>query len=244
MRTFIGFDLYTFRARVAPMFIVLLPLGIAGSALWNGSLLEALGAVVLPPAVLATLVAELGRDLGKRKEPRLWAGWGGPPTTQLLRHWNAHVNPIVREHRHALLRRLDLGVALPSPEQEIEDPDSADRAYEACVRILIGRTRHDRLLLKENTSYGFRRNLWGLKPAGLTCTIGAFAIVGWNLWNHYRAGTDYPAKLIVSAAVLVGLLVCWIFVIRPAWVRIPADACAERLFEAAERLERDRAPAQ
>jgi len=80
-------DAYTVRARFAPALLVMFPIGLAiiawfpaqfigwgllvGAAFWSGSTL---------------LLAELGRDLGKQKQPTLYGLWGGAPTTQLLRH--------------------------------------------------------------------------------------------------------------------------------------------------------------
>src|SRR2546423_5850837 len=103
-----SFDIYTWRARVTPVFLVLLPLTIA-SAVWlpDFVLIGRLAGIVLIPFGIAMLMAQIGRDLGKRRQPRLWQQWGGAPTTQLLRHRNTKANPILRQRYHKKLRELE-----------------------------------------------------------------------------------------------------------------------------------------
>src|SRR5262249_21368552 len=88
-------------------------------------------------------------------------------------------------HRHL----VELGVVdrLPSEEEEREDPNEADNEYLTCANWL----RQKALELKskspfdvvhsENISYGYRRNILGIKPYGLlivcfglVVTIAAF----------------------------------------------------------------------
>src|SRR3989442_4065228 len=84
------FDAYTLRARILPTLIVGLPIGLAAlawfpkSASWWGPIS---GLVVGAGGV--ALLAQVGRDWGKRKQPRLFESWGGEPTTRLLRHRDA-----------------------------------------------------------------------------------------------------------------------------------------------------------
>lgn len=81
------FDTYTLRARVQPALIGVLPAGFLMFALLPEhpffvtaffSLLGAAGGTAI--------VAQVGRDPGKKKEKALWDSWGGPPTTRFLRH--------------------------------------------------------------------------------------------------------------------------------------------------------------
>ena len=70
---------------------------------------------------------------------------------------------------HKKLSELLNGTAIPTPQDEKRDPERADQVYDACVSCLIERTRDKtrfRLLFEENCNYGFRRNLWGMKPLG------------------------------------------------------------------------------
>lgn len=235
------FDSYTWRARVLPVFIVLLPVGI-GTAIWlpNLLLVERLVGALAAPFGLAMLLSQIGRDRGYRKQPALWNRWGGAPTTQLLRHRTVGSNPILLKRYHDKLRLLQPDLNIPSAEDETRDPDQADHVYAACVKFLISRTR-DRsrfaLLYKENVNYGFRRNLWGLKPFGLAlsflCLIAAIA----RFWFVRRIPSEVNGELIFSAVLSLVLIMFWTLWVTASWVRIPATAYAERLLECCEQLD-------
>ena len=75
-------DVYSFRARFIPALISVLPVAItvvtfyADAMSWWTPLwatITAFGGTFL--------VSEIGRDSGKKKEPRLYQEWGGKPTT-------------------------------------------------------------------------------------------------------------------------------------------------------------------
>ncbi|MBA4105113.1 MAG: hypothetical protein C0485_05090 [Pirellula sp.] len=107
------------------------------------------------------LAAQLGRDLGKQKEPELWLAWGGKPTTQLMRHRDRQLDAITKQRYHNKIAHL-IPITIPTPDVEMAEPGIADDTYDSCVIWLISRTRSTSnypLLFKENVNYGFRRNL-------------------------------------------------------------------------------------
>jgi hypothetical protein len=223
------------------VFLVLLPAALAGSLLVPDvpTLPRVVGSLALP-AIAAWFFSQIGRDMGYRRQASLWSRWGGSPTVQLLRHRNASTNPEIRRRYHERLRVLEPSLLLPTKEQELGDPLAADHAYDAAARFLIAQTR-DRtrfpLIFKENTNYGFRRNLWGMKPVGLP--IALLATAGCLALQFLLPAT--PATPTtgwwVATGVTVTLALFWIFWITPSWVRIPAQAYAERLLEACDQLE-------
>ena len=155
------FDGYTLQARLMPTYVVLLPLAI-GLQVWlpEGAILERLGTILVAPAPLAILLAQLGRDRGYRLQKQLWTGWGGAMTTQMLRHRRTDGNPVMRQSYHACIERLFPDLNIPTSEEENATPQAADRVYEAATKKLIAATRdRDRfpLIYKENVSYAFRR---------------------------------------------------------------------------------------
>jgi len=232
-----GVDFYKLYARVLPVYIVLLPGGIAAKFwLANSSILGSVVALIGGPLCLAFLAAEMGRDAGHRKQRDLWERWGGSPSVQRLRHRNAEVNPVVRTRLHRKLLKLVPDVTLPTAAEESADPLAADHAYDACVQVLIARTRDTRrfrLLYKENVSYGFRRNLWGLKPVGLMLAVLGTVATSLFAWRALpNLAPDIPAALITHA----GLILFWLVIVTREWVRVPADAYASRLFEACDEL--------
>lgn len=241
MANTLKFDSYTWKARVLPVFVVLLPVGLVAS-LWfpNFVFVERLVGALAAPFGLAMLLSQIGRDFGYRKQPVLWTRWGGPPTTQQLRHRTENSNPVLLKRYHDRLSLLRPDLSLPSTAEETHDPAQADHVYAACVQFLISQTR-DRtqfpLLFKENVNYGFRRNLWGLKPFGITLTSACLIASILHAWLLRGSAADLSGELLVSVAVSFVLVLFWTLWVTQNWVRIPAEAYAARLLECCEQLE-------
>src|SRR6267142_2503536 len=165
-------DAYSTQARLMPSLIVVMPVGIVIVAVFPPKLLlesVALGIVVNVGLAFAALFSELARDAGKRKQDKLWKDWGGASSIRLLRHRDKSISPETRIRYHAKLEKL-LSLKMPTVEDEKASPSGADKIYKTCGDYLLEKTRDAKkfaLILRENTSYGFRRNLWGMKPAGI-----------------------------------------------------------------------------
>lgn len=189
---------------------------------------------------LTSLLEQFGRDQGKNKEPQLWASWDGAPTTQMLRHRDTKMcNPTMRKRYHEKLRKLVPNMHLPTPEEEARDPAGADNVYEAYTRYLINQTRDTEkfpLIFEENINYGFRRNLWGMRPAGIAIALLGIAVA---LCATYLAWVRNDLLWLVAMGttlINICLAVWWVVRITVAWVFIPAKAYAERLLEACDSL--------
>src|SRR2546425_593492 len=100
------FDAYTMKARVYPALLVLLPLFLSTLA-WAPTAQKGLGSVVsiVVTCGAAYLLSELGRDPGRNREARLFALWGGKPTTLALRH-RGNPNPVLRARQHQQIRAV------------------------------------------------------------------------------------------------------------------------------------------
>ncbi len=129
---------------------------------------------------------------------------------------------------------------MPTAEAEAADPRAADEIYEAWCTVLRDRTRDRKqfnLIFTENCSYGFRRNLWGMKSVGIGLALVGLAGVALIPWIDPSArAAPRVGTVIVTGGINALLLLGWLFVITPAWVRTPADEYAQRLLEACERL--------
>lgn len=230
---------YVRRARLQPAMIVALPLALATLA-WSPT--GVVGWSILWSLFVwsggTALMAQIARDRGKRKEPELFRSWGGKPTTLLLRHRDAG-KKIVLQRRHQKLQLLVSDVRIPTAEEECTDPDKADDIYDACTAFLLEKTRNSEefpLVFEEICNYGFRRNLWGMKPLGIATSFMGLAAIATLFIVNYR-GRIMPAPIAqVCAAINLVLLVGWLVWFTPAWVRIPAEAYAERLLAACETL--------
>lgn len=235
-------DTYSFQARFVPMLVVVLPAAVLlGSGLITTTRLGiALGAIL---TVASALFSQLGRDRGKQLEAGLWDSWGGAPTLQRLRFAD-RTNSGEVDRLHTRISNV-LGAPLPTAEAEATDPVSADRRYSEATRRLIARTTdHNRfpLVYAENTNYGMRRNLLGLRSpgiviAGLTAVAGLGLVLFAGGHLEQRTGRYVPAL-----GVAIVELVFWIAIVSPNWVRVAADAYADRLMESVELLLQDAAP--
>jgi len=233
-------DSYTLQARLCPALLVGLPVGLAIIA-WFPAQFVGWGLLVsvTTSSGFSVLLAQLTRDAGKQKEPYLFQQWGGTPTTQLLRHRDAGLDPHTKARYHAKLERLLPDAPAPSTRKESANPEAADQTYSSWVKYLLEKTRDPKqfpLIVQENVSYGFRRNLWGWKVLGLLLSVGSLIVCVWAAirhWNH----ESLPAAAIVASFLDVFLIVAWIFLIRPTWIRRAAFAYAAQLLAACEGLE-------
>jgi hypothetical protein len=75
--------------------------------------------------------------------------------------------------RYLKFLAAQIGEEVPTPEDEVVNPNSCDRFYSRCCLWLRENTR-DReafgILFEENMNYGFRRNMLGLKSAAFVVT--------------------------------------------------------------------------
>ena len=239
----LGLDRYGLQARLAPAVIVLLPVGALLGVWLHVQSFSALPSMVLAIAAtygIATLLVQLGRDLGKQKEPALYCRWGGKPSTVHLRHRARAFTPLSLARYHRRLGELMREIRLPSPEEERADPATADAVYESCGDYLRAKTQDTskyQRLFGDNINFGFRRNLWAMKPIALVlatlCLTASFLALGLAL----REGKPLPSGWLVSALIDLVLLACWLAIIQPDWVRLPADEYARQLIACCEELE-------
>lgn len=229
------FDHYSFRARLQPALLTLLPAAI-GIFAWAGVGVKGLSLLwtFFGTAGGTYFLAILARYFGVRIETDLWRSWGGAPTTQLLRH-SGPANPVMRERWHKSLSKL-LGRPLPTSKEEAADPAGADDIYSAAVKLQIGKTRDTkkfRLLYNENVNYGFCRNLYAMRVTGIiVAALGFIASCAAGVWLLHISDPQIRPWVCVAASTM--FLILWIFVVKSDWVRIPAFAYAERLFESTE----------
>jgi hypothetical protein len=226
-------DEYNRRARLRPALLAALPistaavvLGITKAEWWS----SVAGLVVA--SGFWGLVSQIGRHLGKKREAELWNSWGGAPTTILLRHRD-NPNPVRVVELHKRLSAIT-GMTFPTPEQEAEDPQTADNIYETATDQLRRATRAKEqfpLVFEENCNYGFRRNVLGLRSWAIGICLAAAIALG-ALFIPDNDVVKSARGVLVALAVLdlVGA-VAWWRLINADWVKQPAFAYAQRLLE-------------
>lgn len=236
----IGMDQYDRRARLMPALLLILPAALAVVALtpddvlgWGG------GIALIAQAGGSFLLAQMVGDIGKRKEPKLFESFGGRPTEMLLSYQYAP-NKVVLADRHKKLAKLFSKIKIPTADAERENLKAAFETYTACCDKLRSLVRADKDRFpdvhRENIHYGFRRNLWALKPAGIIITAVALVIGGAEIYG--AVSEHLPVSLVLPVIVGVDalLLVWWIFFITKSWVKRAAILYAERLMEALDAL--------
>ena len=235
-----NFDEYTRRARYLPMLIVLMPCALP--AIVFAARFSTFASALVGPLIALGLpywLAQAGRDLGKRKEPELYALWGGKPSTVKLRYRDNTINSHTKARYHANGRTLMPTISFPTPIEETTDPLAADSIYEALGDILRERTRDTkkyRLVFEELMNYGFRRNLWGWKPLGIALSSTVLVVLsGLMIWDAHTGRTS-AALSVATTLVNAGILAFWLLWANPAWVKIGADAYADRLLETSDNL--------
>lgn len=235
----IGMDQYDRRARLMPALLVILPATLAVVALapdavlgWGG------GIALILQAGGSFLLAQFVGDIGKRKEPKLFESFGGRPTERLLSHQHAP-NKVILADRHKKLGKLFPKIKIPTAADELRDPEGALEIYTACCDKLRGLVRAQKEKFadvhRENIHYGFRRNLWALKPAGIAVTLVALVSVGPEIYGSVSAHQSISLVQPVVAAIDGLLLFSWILITK-SWVKRAAVLYSERFMEALDAL--------
>lgn len=232
-------DEYVVRARFFPVFLISLPfLVIVIHDLLTGPELHNLALVSFVGVAVITLLAQVGRDRGKKIEPKLFDAWGGKPTTALLRHRDSRMDPETKKRIHASLSKKIDGLRCPTAQAEKKDPTAADQTYDSAVYWLRSNTSDKQKfqrLFSENVDYGFRRNLLGLKPVGLVLYV---VILVYKLYSLHPLTLQKMKSLLSEPTVifiLIGILLLT-FLVRRSWVKNAAEAYAFALINASESL--------
>ena len=206
------FDSYSRQARLQPALFVLFPLFITTAVLARPLYDAALALVGLAATCGAVVyVAHISRSLGRNAENRLYEEWGGKPTTIWLSHQDNNLDPMTTARYHSFLSQSVPNWRAPDTVEECKDFVKASSVYDSAVRWLRESTRDKskfKLLFQENISYGFRRNLYGLKKVGLFVSISCLLV---NVVAKYSKFTDETigsnvvglASLAVCALVLL-----------------------------------------
>lgn len=247
-------DPYERQARLYPALLVLFPTMVSVVALYGRQLLALKGVGALVSAVgLVYLLCDIARSKGKANEKALWVKWGGTPSIQMLRHRDNHFDPVSKQRYQDLLAKK-IKVVFPSRDAELTDPVAADATYSAAGNWLREATRDKKkfgLLFRENVTYGYRRNGFGLRWLGLTvCAVTAGWVLvrlGFKSWAERLAVAATPEAFLSSGEVAalgaaVFMAAIWLFYFSEARVRQAAFAYAERLILACEVLPAGRAP--
>ena len=238
-------DSYTLRARVVPASLVVFPF-VLGLVLSNPSAADTLRvvAVLVLSGGPAYLAASAISDAGRALEKKLYAEWGGKPTTQALRLTpsDPKVTPIWSDtdwiHKNRGKLEQLLGVNLPTREEEADKDkqEQVSNAYDRAVAEARGRTRDQQrfyLLHTANLDFGFRRNTLALKKWGVVAAVTTFVMLGvyWIVEPLPRSLTAWFVQIVATLGV-VAYAYFWFGIVTKGWVKHAAKTYTEQLLEA------------
>jgi hypothetical protein len=228
-------DKYSTKARLYPAFLVLLPAFILSIYyITDFEKYYHYFTALISTGLFTYLLSQLGRDKGKLKEPDLYKSWGGKPTSQILRHTNNYLDETTKRRYHKLLSQKIEEINIPTLKQEQDDIKNADEIYDSCSKYLISKTRDTTkysLLFKENVSYGFRRNLWGMKVWAFSIIIFCFIIHFYFVTSGLKMFSKIDINSIIFYLFLFVWTLFWITIVTKKWIKLTAFAYAERLYE-------------
>lgn len=220
-------DPYEIKARIAPGLIlsvaVLVDVVITAPVLNNIPIFAATGIFSL---ALIYGLGNFARARGAGIQPKLWAAWGGEPSTRFLRLRDPHFGDGLKTSiRNEIARRF--GTRLLPPDEEARNAERADREIVDSfrrVRSYLRQKDPDGLWQKHNIEYGFCRNLLACRASWVVLSLIALAFA---LGNAIRNGQS-----LVNAGSIVGCisLLCAVYV---GWFMLPtatkraAEAYAE-----------------
>ena len=173
-------DPYTLRARLSPALIAAAPVFVAVALLisWNKfSFSNSIATAGLLALLFA--LADFARQRGRAIEPQLFSDMGGKPTVTMLRHTDRITFDMASRARYRAFLGERIGEKPPTEADELADPAAADAFYDRCGAWLRENTRDTKkfnLLFNENITYGYRRNLLGLRRPALALNLFVFAI--------------------------------------------------------------------
>lgn len=199
-------DAYEIQARVFPAMLAVLPVAVLvaqiGMAKKNWIAMIGWGAGL--EVVLSVLVSKVGHALGARLQGRLEKRWGGLPTHAWLRTGDpTHSEQQRKAWWRALLVLTGLDIEKAAAEN---DPVEADRVIADAVMAARNKIKGNKkaaLVQTYNITFGFARNLAGMKWLTLLICVACSGISAWgNLrWGFETSGTVIQLLFLVISAV-------------------------------------------
>lgn len=229
-------DEYDLRARLLPALIVSAPPLAAAVTCIPAATSEWIFLTPLLEVPFVYLLMHMARTEGYKIEDRLFATWGGKPTTAMLRHRDTRIDPMTKERYKTTITEL-AEIKFPAAADESADAAKADAAYGSAIRRLIEFRRGEGfpLVFKENCNYGFARNLLGLKNIGLMLALVSLVAesgVAWFQPDRFAPAGELAILLALAVAAMLA------FYVTPETVRHHAEAYAIALLRTCEpRLE-------
>jgi hypothetical protein len=228
-------DAYDLQARYAPAVFTISPLLIVAlAAIPSLAETKVASGSLAAVAILAFGFVAIGvaRAAGHARQDKLFASWGGMPTTAMLRFRDDRLNPRTKQIYRDRLSHLGPNFPIPDEEEEKRDPIGADVKIGATMDEVRGRAKKKEVktVHRENINYGAARNAFGLKPYGLgTCVLAVITIGVEIALRDSKRPTSFDVVELLAILAIGGT---WVFAFTPKRIRHHPEAYALALFEA------------
>lgn len=239
------YDQYTINARLMPAFLTTLPIVMTFYSRCTDckGVIGTVFALLLFFGVM-TLLSVLMSYLGNNVQNRLIKEWGGLPTTILLRHSDKTIDKYTKDRTHQWVNAKIHNLTLPTPEQERQNPKDADERYISAANFLREATRSKSdypMVYRDNTAYGFCRNLLAVKPFGMAVSTLCIILNAGQLrplWSSNVIGQIGVDDVIALTALVmaVSLFLAFAYFVNIDLVKTRAVRYATSLFETCSRI--------
>lgn len=230
---------YIIRARLFPAVLGVAPaIALLGLNITTDGFAVAQLVATLALGVLFFTFSNIARRFGKSAERRLFASNGGFPTNTFLHRADTRFDNATKDRYRSKLEAL-CGEKAPTEKAEVKDPAAADAYYKRALTWLRENTRKEHgfeILFEENVTYGFWRNLYGIKWPALILNASVVLICGALLYWHSFSPPAVQSMVTIS---LIGAVhaAFFVFGVSKRSVFEASDQYARQLVLALDRLQ-------
>jgi len=242
------FDHYIISARFKPIFFTIVP-AIVTVLAWFSDAKTVLGGLLtflISFGIMAFLSGYVS-NRGNALQDRLYASWGGAPTTIIMRNTDSTLDPITKSRYRKCLASKVNGLVFPEPGANTMEQHDEDKHYKSATNFLREYTRDKKkypAIYRDNIAYGFSRNLLALKTEGLWLSGIALILNAYLVYRLTFAGETIILSIesllkhywLQFSSVLTSfiMIIVYSFVINIGYVRGRAFRYAKSLYEACE----------
>jgi hypothetical protein len=235
------FDAYSVRARLLPAILGMAPALAAILLLipWKefGLYSVATGVAMLG---LVYALSDWARRRGQALEPELYEELGGKPSVTMMYRSDQTLDSVSKD-RYRTFIASQIKTPEPSEITERNDRASANSFYELAGTWLRTQTRDRKkfpILFDENCSYGFRRNLLGVKGAALALNllvvVTCAGVLSRGEWLQFDA--DVHKRILVVLLVTATHALYFLLAVRQRDVSAASRTYARELILSCETL--------
>jgi hypothetical protein len=230
------FDPYSLRARLLPSILGAAP-ALAAVLLrisWRSFELSSIVAV-LGGLALVYALSDWARKEGKKIEPRIYDEMGGKPSVTIMFRSDDTIDQLSKDRYRSFLA-AKINQPEPTTVDETNNPSAVIAFYELAGNWLRDNTRDTKkfpILFNELVTYGFRRNLLGMKWPALLLNLVVVLICGLLLWYRWPAD-NMMARIMVVFAVAAAHALYFLLVVDKESVKVAARTYARQLILSCE----------